>query len=125
MPSEPVSPLAPKVTSGALVVPPPNKSIPMLFAATAPKELSKVGVGSKLIACVNPSKVHWTIVDGRRVPLMLMLSKRQLPEVLFKAVPAPLTHEAPVDALTILTAKFVLFAAAGSVMVAVKLLNHC
>ena len=58
------------------------------------------------------------------VPEMTTLSKRQLPELLFKAVPWVLTLSAPVEAFTISMAKFGSLAAAGSLMVAVKPVNQ-
>src|SRR5260370_39454091 len=62
--------------------------------------------------------------SGTAVPLMAMLSKRQLPDVLFKAVPCVLTLSTPVEAFTISIAKFGLFAAAGSLIVTVKPVNQ-
>ena len=62
--------------------------------------------------------------SGTAVPLMVILSKRQLPELLFKAVPWVLTSSAPVDAFTISIAKFGLLAARGSLIVAVNPANQ-
>jgi len=61
---------------------------------------------------------------GVAVPEIATLSKRQLPELLFKAVPCVLTSSAPVDALTSLMAKFGSFAAFGLVIVAVRSVNQ-
>jgi hypothetical protein len=59
--------------------------------------------------------------SGTAVPLMAMLSKRQLPEVLFKGVPFRAATLSPsVDAFTISIANFGLFAASGSTIVAVN-----
>ena len=55
---------------------------------------------------------------------MVTRSKRQLPELLFKAVPCALTLSAPVDAFTISIANFGLFAASASVIVAVNPRNQ-
>ena len=48
------------------------------------------------------------------MPEIVTLSKRQFPEVLFKAVPWVLRLSVPVDAFTISMPKFGLFAAFGS-----------
>ena len=64
------------------------------------------------------------MVEGSGTVLMLTLSNRQLPELLFKAVPAVLTQSAPVDAFTISIAKFALLAAPASVIVAVSPVNQ-
>ena len=62
--------------------------------------------------------------SGTGVPLMVTRSKRQLPELLFKAVPAVLTLSTPVDAFTNSIAKFGLLAARGSLIVAVNPVNQ-
>jgi|SRR5580704_18916787 len=51
---------------------------------------------------------------------MMTLSNRQLPELLFKGVPEALVQSAPVAAFTISMANLGLFAAFGSLMVAVN-----
>ena len=56
--------------------------------------------------------MHATVRRGSR--------NRQLPEVLFKAVPEALVQSAPVAAFTISTANLGLLAAFGSLMVAVS-----
>src|SRR5580658_9868285 len=55
---------------------------------------------------------------------MVTLSNRQLPELLFKAVPDALISSAPVEAFTISTANLGLLAAFGSLMAALNPVNQ-
>src|SRR5579863_8628588 len=66
---------------------------------------------------VNAAVPFWT-------PLIMILSKRQLPEVLFKGAPWLLTQDAPVEAFTMRMPKCELLAASGSLIVAVRFVNH-
>ena len=89
---------------------------------------NQAGVAAKVIANELLSAVRELAgVNAGPVgarPLMAILSKRQLPEVLFKSAPVAARQEPSVEALTIRMPKFALFVAPGSVMDALKLVNQ-